>query len=179
MKITCLRLLYGDSSCLLRQLHLPSVFPLSCTCHGLITYPYSQIFFSIIMFHSEFFPSLWLTLDKNWMPAFPQIWDSAVDLKASRDPFHSHAKTKAGCQLWMPSKPGWAVQITSTACLEIPRLHMYMLDCASLTQSSLMWNYSQWLDDPTLNWRCHKILSATTLSWLSTKGRDISLTSAP
>lgn len=135
MKMTCLSLLYDDSSCLLRQLYLPSVFPLSCTCHGLITYPHPQI---------SFFPYQCSTLNSSqvfgwhWTRTECQLfpkpnWDSAVNLKASRDPFHSHAKTKAGCQLWMLSKPGWAVQITSTACLGIPRLHMCMLDCASLT----------------------------------------------
>lgn len=48
----------------------------------------------------------------------------------------------------MPSKPGWAAQITSTACLEIPRLHMYMLDCASLTNYRVPWCetiHSSWM----------------------------------
>lgn len=137
MKITCLSLLYSDSSCLLRQLYLPSVFPLGCTWHGLVTYSYFSRFF--FFFHNNI-PLRILTkslahtgqnLNVSFSPNPNQ--DSTVNLEASRDPFHSYAKTKAGCQkLWMPSKTWWAVQMISTACLEIPSLHMYMLGCDSL-----------------------------------------------
>lgn len=178
MKMTCLRLLYGDSSCLLRQLYLPSAFPLSCTCHGLITYSYPQIFFFHTNVPLQILPkSLAATgqeLNASFSPNLRQCnqpesltWPFPFTCQdKSRLPALNTVKIRMSCPKHFHCLPrnSQITYVYAGLCL----LNYRVPWCETIHSGSMI---------PLLTGHVTKFCHP--LSWLSIKGRDISLTSVP